>query len=1071
MLQEVEALAAQLYGSSTTNDARAEAERQLSVFSQNPEMLDQAKLVLDGSSQPFAQHVAATAMTKLLTLNWGRFSTQQRVDVRNYVLGYLANHGPSLQQFVIVALVSLLARITKLGWFENPDHSDITKEVGQFLSASIDHCIIGLQILHELSTEMNTNKAGHALSLHRKKSVSFRDRSLLPIFQISMQTLSSLLTGSMGQMTPEQDVKLREQALKLCNCCLSYDFIGTSNDESTEDVGTVQVPTNWRSLVEDENTLGTLLQAYSTSASPHSALAMECISQLASVRRSLFPNQEARQAFLSRVLTALVAILRGEARLGEELNFHEFCRLLSRVKSNFQLSEMVKCEIYPELISLVAQFTVHSLQSCQFASNSVYYLLQLWSRLVTSVAYLKGEGESHLDRYVPQVTQTYILSKLQGARETLRANPNEDPMESEEQLVDQLDSASPLCRYQYDRTAEFLLNLFDPLVAQLQQLAGGGTPSTGTSEMEVLEGELAWLVYIVGAVVGARGTSRTSEEHEQMDGDLCARVFQAIKWVEMRQPAQPGQNTSATLERLELSLLYFFQYFRKAYIGEQANVHSTNLYQRLQERVGLSDNVTVMNVIVNKTISNLKVWCRHEEIVDKSLLLFHELASGYSSSKTLSKLEVVTFALGHHGPAQLPFLTQSGNPRHRTTFYTTLTRILLMDDNGLMEFDNFMAPFVPVLQHLQAFFMNQASTGAGPAREEAKGLLTGVLRDLRGVCIGTANRRAYVAFFDWLYPDYLPMLVTAAELWWNDSAVTTPLLKFMAELVHNKCQRIAFECSSPNGILLFREASKVLVAYGQRLLTGAPPTYKDKYKGISICLTLLSRALSGGYVNFGVFSLYGDAALWSALDCMLQLSLCIPVQELMAYPKVMRGYFPLQEILCHNHTSYLCMLETPVFYQIISNIQHGLKWVNPPHDISVSSDCASALYHLVEFRFRAPKKELVALQNLNRHLQEHPDMFGSLLELLLEAVVYDDCPNQWALSRPMLGLILTNEEAYGVIKTKMCEAIAPDRKAQMTVAFEKLMSGVQMNLESRNRDKFTQNLTAFRTEVKQFLSN
>lgn len=50
------------------------------------------------------------------------------------VLGYLANHGPSLQQFVIVALVSLLARITKLGWFENPDHSDITKEVGQYLS-------------------------------------------------------------------------------------------------------------------------------------------------------------------------------------------------------------------------------------------------------------------------------------------------------------------------------------------------------------------------------------------------------------------------------------------------------------------------------------------------------------------------------------------------------------------------------------------------------------------------------------------------------------------------------------------------------------------------------------------------------------------------------------------------------------------------------------------------------------------------------------------------------------------------------------------------------------------------
>ena len=168
------------------------------------------------------------------------------------------------------------------------------------------------------------------------------------------------------------------------------------------------------------------------------------------------------------------------------------------------------------------------------------------------------------------------------------------------------------------------------------------------------------------------------------------------------------------MQRLELSLLYFFQYFRKAYIGEQANVSSPNLYQRLTERVGVSDNLMVMNVIVNKTMSNLKVWSRHEEIVDKSLLLFHELASGYSSSKTLSKLDVVTYTLRNHGPQQLPFLNESGNPRHRTTFYTTLTRILLMDDQGHMDFDQFMAPFTPVLQHLQAFLSSPAHANPGP---------------------------------------------------------------------------------------------------------------------------------------------------------------------------------------------------------------------------------------------------------------------------------------------------------------------------------------------------------------------
>jgi hypothetical protein len=48
------------------------------------------------------------------------------------------------------------------------------------------------------------------------------------------------------------------------------------------------VPTNWRSLIEDQSTMATLLQAYNSSPPPRSAQAMECLSQLASVRR--FPH-------------------------------------------------------------------------------------------------------------------------------------------------------------------------------------------------------------------------------------------------------------------------------------------------------------------------------------------------------------------------------------------------------------------------------------------------------------------------------------------------------------------------------------------------------------------------------------------------------------------------------------------------------------------------------------------------------------------------------------------------------------------------------------------------------------
>lgn len=73
--------------------------------------------------------------------------------------------------------------------------------------------------------------------------------------------------------------------------------------------------------------------------------------------------------------------------------------------------------------------------------------------------------------------------------------------------------------------------------------------------------------------------------------------------------------------------------------------------------------------------------------------------------------------------------------------------------------------------------------------------------------------------------------------------VTTPLLKFMSEFVLNKAQRLTFDSSSPNGILLFREVSKLIVSYGSRILSlpNAADIYAFKYKGIWISLTILSR--------------------------------------------------------------------------------------------------------------------------------------------------------------------------------------------------------------------------------------
>jgi len=50
-------------------------------------------------------------------------------------------------------------------------------------------------------------------------------------------------------------------------------------------------------------------------------------------------------------------------------------------------------------------------------------------------------------------------------------------------------------------------------------------------------------------------------------------------------------------------------------------------------------------------------------------------------------------------------------------------------------------------------------------------------------------------------------------------------------------------------------------------------------------------ALSGNYVNFGVFELYGDRALSDVLDASLKMTLSIPMSDILAYRKVCRLFF------------------------------------------------------------------------------------------------------------------------------------------------------------------------------------
>ncbi|CAI7818815.1 unnamed protein product [Closterium sp. NIES-54] len=379
-----------------------------------------------------------------------------------------------------------------------------------------------------------------------------------------------------------------------------------------------------------------------------------------------------------------------------------------------------------------------------------------------------------------------------------------------------------------------------------------------------------------------------------------------------------------------------------------------------------------------------------------------------------------------------------------------------------------LLPHAPALCTEPVFVKLESMPDASFRTEPVKFALIGLFRDLRGITMATNSRRTFGLLFDWLYPAHMPLILRTAQFWSDTPAVTTPLLKFFAEFVVNKTQRLTFDSSSPNGILLFREASKLVVTYGKHALampTGAHP-YTTKYKGVWIALTVLTRALAGNYVNFGVMELYGDTALPDALDVALKLCLSIPLPEIMAFRKLARAYFAFLEVLCHNHTLVIINLPTATFSHLVGSLDTGLKCL----DVSISSQCASAVDNLAAYYFNnvtagdAPSSP--AALTIAQHLAECPTLFPEILKTLFEIVLFEDCANQWSLSRPMLSLILVNEQLYNDLKMQILSSQPSDQRPRIAECFDKLMADVGRNLDPKNRDKFTQNLTIFRHDFR-----
>merc|ERR1712166_598339 len=203
------------------------------------------------------------------------------------------------------------------------------------------------------------------------------------------------------------------------------------------------------------------------------------------------------------------------------------------------------------------------------------------------------------------------------------------------------------------------------------------------------------------------------------------------------------------------------------------------------------------------------------------------------------------------------------------------------------------------------------------------------------------------------------------------------------------------------------------------------------------------------------------------MGAVLKLVLSEPLEQYLVYNKVARDFFMFLRVLFSNHLELLVDAESEVFLALTSSLHEGLH----SFDVGQSSNCAQALDHLFCFVHESGRSKRDP-GNVGRKLKEHMSKAGSMLDEMMASLfnrmLFDNIENHWSMTRPALSLIVISKKSLDGYQRKLVERQPEEAKPVLTQAFAQLMDGIQPNIDSTNREKFSENMTRFRQTVSKF---
>jgi exportin-7 len=1031
------------------------------------------KTVILTSHVSVAVFLGSQLLKRFLSETCNALSPAQLEELTTFLTETLQQRGLSLEPYVVNSLVSNLTFVVVQGLLESAAlvrfPANLAAATRTAAPEAPPYARLVLAILESLVVEVGQLNPRRTLAIHRRIAATFRDSCLLDIFTVAVESVEWVLCSS-GRAS--EDVTLA--ALRLTQAALSFDFVCMFPDDG-EDSPTASIPSTWRPILCKTGFFDMFWCLFENLPRPHNVVVLQCLIQLCSARRSLFQTDEERKTWLVRIMEGTMRVVERHTWLDDEELLREFCRLLNRIKPNYQLNELLEVECYGVWIRLMADFTTRCFTAWRSTRASFLSLCCMWARLLGSQEFSRKDKDPLFDSLVPHVTMAYLRScmELGEAAAAAAGSPGggtelEHPLDDDSEAVRlELDFASQMLRSCLPSLAKELCNLLRTTVCEYEACVVNRLSNC------VIEEKLAWLLFLFGSL--CKTPPQTDCEH---DAEIIMLALRGIQ-TESDRLALGGLGKS--ILRLELGCLHFLHNFRKTYVRDP-NSAAAKVLAALQDKLSLRDYTSsefqqrLLLFFITKIVCNLRQWACSEPVLNLTLLLFTELASAFSSGKHLLGLDPVRSLLSAGESHPFPFQQTPGTHRVRVKYFRTLSSIFFLENVTNAMFSSFLKSVDVTLSNVHMALTGDRLVLRQPLVRDA---IVGCFCDLRGVVLSCLGRRHFHLLYDFLSPlhlDTIRRLVEEADD--NDFLLEVQALRLAVEICNNRCQRIHFDTHSIGGILLFRFGCNICCCLGTRLcrrLAGRqiPPEAQHWLVKLTGAVCALGyRCLTGGYCNFGVFELYGDPVLQQLLHVLWAVLCSFSLEDVRVYPKLAVEYFGLLAQVLTDHAAFFLKCPAADVMRLLRAMEEALRAPSLPQQVYTASyGAVEALTArmLLEARLGSPPPSEVSLTRLVSSADD--GYFVRLLGIVFHNIVHDDGPYQSLLSTPLYLLTVLCPAAFDRLVSECLAGLTEEKFDLLRVAFERLLTTIPTDgtAETKPPDGFSKCLTSLRGVAKNIL--